>query len=107
MKHKSEDYKISAVKYYLKNKVSMDKVCKIFECSKTSLKRWIDKYKLQKSITRNRRISISYKVTKEQVKYVKALQRMIKDKNITKENLKLYFKNQKNNETSLLLSVKK
>jgi hypothetical protein len=24
MKHKSEDYKISAVKYYLKNKVSMD-----------------------------------------------------------------------------------
>ena len=25
MKHKSEDYKISAVKYYLKNKVSMDK----------------------------------------------------------------------------------
>jgi len=37
---------------------------------------------------------------------VKALQRMIKDKNITKENLKLYFQNQKNNETSLLLSVK-
>jgi len=30
----------------------------------------------------------------------------IKDKNITEENLKLYFKNQKNNETSLLLSVK-
>jgi hypothetical protein len=30
MKHKSEDYKISAVKYYLKNKVSMDKVCNIF-----------------------------------------------------------------------------
>jgi hypothetical protein len=25
MKHKSEDYKISAVKYYIKNKVSMDK----------------------------------------------------------------------------------
>ena len=37
---------------------------------------------------------------------VKALQRMIKDKNITEENLKLYFQNQKNNETSLLLSVK-
>ena len=69
MKHKSEDYKISVVKYYLKNKVSMDKVCNIFECSKTSLKGWIDKYKLQKSITRNKRISISYKVTKEQVKY--------------------------------------
>ena len=25
MKHKSEDYKISAVQYYIKNKVSMDK----------------------------------------------------------------------------------
>lgn len=27
-KHKTEDYKISAVKYYLKNKISMNKVCK-------------------------------------------------------------------------------
>ena len=35
MKHKTEDYKISAVKYYLKNNVSMDDVCEIFECSKT------------------------------------------------------------------------
>ena len=29
-KHKSEDYKISAVKYYLNNDVSLDDVCKIF-----------------------------------------------------------------------------
>ena len=35
----SEDYKISAVKYYINNKVSMDEVCLIFECKKTSLKR--------------------------------------------------------------------
>jgi len=28
MKHKSEDYKISAVQYYIKNKVSMDKPVK-------------------------------------------------------------------------------
>jgi transposase-like protein len=34
MKHKSEDYKISAVQYYIKNKVSMDKTCKIFDCKK-------------------------------------------------------------------------
>ena len=30
-KHKSEDYKISAVKYYLNNDVSLDDVCEIFE----------------------------------------------------------------------------
>ena len=29
-KHKSEDYKISAVKYYSKNNVSLDDVSKIF-----------------------------------------------------------------------------
>ena len=44
MKHKTEDYKISAVKYYINNEVSMDKVCEIFECKKTSLKRWVDRY---------------------------------------------------------------
>ena len=30
MMHKSEDYKISAVKYYLKNKDNIRKTCKIF-----------------------------------------------------------------------------
>ena len=34
-KHKSEDYKISAVNYYLDNDVSMDYVCNIFICKKT------------------------------------------------------------------------
>jgi hypothetical protein len=33
-KHKSEDYKLSAVKYYLNNQVSLDDVCKIFDCPK-------------------------------------------------------------------------
>ena len=31
-KHKSEDYKLSAVKYYLNNEVSLDDVCVIFDC---------------------------------------------------------------------------
>ena len=31
MTHKSADYKISAVKYYLKNKDNIRKTCKIFE----------------------------------------------------------------------------
>jgi transposase-like protein len=43
-KHHSEDYKLSAVKYYLQidNQV---KTCKIFKCSERSLMRWVDKYK--------------------------------------------------------------
>jgi transposase-like protein len=40
-KHKSEDYKLSAVKYYLNNEVSLDDVCKIFDCPKQSLYRWV------------------------------------------------------------------
>ena len=32
MTHKSENYKISAVKYYLKNKDNIRKTCKIFNC---------------------------------------------------------------------------
>jgi len=36
-KHKSENYKISAVKYYLKNNVSLDDVSKIFNYPKQTL----------------------------------------------------------------------
>jgi transposase-like protein len=42
-KPKSEDYKISAVNYYLDNDVSMDYVCNIFNCKKQSLSRWVKK----------------------------------------------------------------
>ena len=48
MKHKSEDYKISAVKYYLKNKDNIRKTCKIFDCKKSTLQRWIQRYKTSK-----------------------------------------------------------
>ena len=38
-KHKSEDYKITAVKYYLENDTNYTKTCNIFKCSERSLKR--------------------------------------------------------------------
>ena len=42
MTHKSEDYKISAVKYYLNNKDNnIRKTCKIFDCKKSTLQRWV------------------------------------------------------------------
>ena len=68
-KHKSEDYKISAVNYYLDNDVSMDYVCNIFNCKKQSLSRWVKRYNINKSIKRNNRKSMSYKITKQQVEY--------------------------------------
>ena len=36
-KHKSEDFKMSAVEYYLTEDVSQEQVCKIFKCSPRSL----------------------------------------------------------------------
>ena len=59
MKHKSEDYKLFAVKYYLKNKVGMIAVCDIFDCKKQSLSRWVQKYQSTNSIKRYNRKSIS------------------------------------------------
>mgnify|MGYP003339494730 CR=1 FL=1 len=52
-KHKSEDYKLSAVKYYLNNDVSLDDVCVIFDCPKQSLYRWVKRYEDRKSTRLN------------------------------------------------------
>jgi transposase len=68
MKHKGYDYKISAVNYYLKNKDNIRKTCKIFDCNKSTLQRWIQIYKTNKNLTRKNRKPISYKINKEQVK---------------------------------------
>ena len=56
MKHKSEDYKISAVEYYLVEDKSQEEVCKIFKCSPRSLMRWVENIKMMvklKDIIRN------------------------------------------------------
>ena len=71
--HHTEDYKLTAVKYYLDNDTSYKNVCDIFKCSERSLKRWIDKYNKDKTIKRYSRKSVSYKITKEQVKYALTL----------------------------------
>ena len=67
-KHKSEDYKITAVKYYLENNTNYTKTCDIFKLSERSLKRWIERYKELEEIKRLGRKPISYKITKKQVK---------------------------------------
>ena len=42
--HKSSDYKLSAIKYYLSHSKNQVQTCKIFGCSTRSLMRWVDKY---------------------------------------------------------------
>lgn len=65
-KHKTEDYKISAVKYYLKNNKDdgYKKTCKIFDCKKSTLRDWVKRYKTSKNLTRKNRKPISYKPNK-------------------------------------------
>lgn len=46
MKHKTQYYKISAVKYYLKGNKSLNKFYDIFSCKKQSLFRWVNFIKI-------------------------------------------------------------
>jgi transposase len=84
-KHKSEDYKISAVEYYLNSNKTQEDVCDIFKCSVRSLMRWVERYENEDSIKRHNRKSISYKVKKEHIKFV--LEEIKKNKTITIEVL--------------------
>ena len=92
MTHKSEDYKISAVKYYLKNKDNIRNTCKIFDCKKSTLQRWIKRYKTSKNITRRNRKPISYKITKPQVKC--ALDLLKQNEQLTMNELTIDMKKQ-------------
>jgi transposase len=90
MSHKSEDYKISAVKYYLDSNKTQEEVCNIFKCSVRSLMRWVERYEDEYSIKRHNRVPISYKVKKEHVKF--ALDEIKKNKTITIEVLLSKYK---------------
>jgi transposase len=85
MTHKSEDYKISAVKYYINNNKSLDEVCEIFECSRKSLYRWVKRYNEIETLGRQNIKSESYKITKKQVNY--ALNKQKENEQITMEEL--------------------
>ena len=100
-KHKSEDYKITAVKYYLENETNYTKTCDIFKCSERSLKRWIERYEELEEIKRLNRKPKSYKITKEQVKY--AIQKLKENVQITMEELHKIIK-KKYKDFNILLS---
>jgi len=69
-KHKSEDYKLQAVKHYLKIK-NQKETCRIFECSARSLMRWVKRYEETKEIKRHNRTPVSYKLTEQHIKFLK------------------------------------
>ena len=69
-KHKSEDFKMSAVEYYLTEDVSQEQVCRIFKCSPRSLMRWVDKYDEEGAIKRHNRQPVAYKIKQNEVKFI-------------------------------------
>lgn len=69
-KQASSDLKLKAVKYYYKVN-NYASVCKIFECSERSLKRWIDRYEQNNSVDRKPRKQGSYKIKKDHIKFIK------------------------------------
>ena len=58
MKHKTEDYKLSAVKYYLSNSFSLDYVMYVIflVVKKQSLTRWVKRYnEVKKKLLENKK----------------------------------------------------
>ena len=48
-KYHTEDYKISAFKNYLNKSHNLTKTCNEFDCSRISLKRWVNRYNDEQS----------------------------------------------------------
>jgi len=70
MKHKHEDYTLSAVNYYLESNSYYANTGRVFKCSERSLKRWLKRYEEEQAIERHNREPVSYKVKKKHVDYI-------------------------------------
>ena len=83
--HKSNDYKLTAVQYYLVEDKTQEEVCKIFKCTPRSLMRWVERYKNEGNINIYYRKPVAYKVKKEYVKFL--VDEINKNKTITLHEL--------------------
>ena len=83
--HKSEDYKLIAVQYYLVEDKTQEEVCKIFKCTPRSLMRWVKKYKNEGNVNIHYREPVAYKFRKECVKLL--VDEINKNKTITLHEL--------------------
>jgi len=70
-KHHTEDYKLSAVLYYLSHDNNLRDTCEIFNCKFQSLARWIERYEKQGSVKRKDRDTKNLKITNEIEIFVK------------------------------------
>lgn len=80
-KHKSSDYKQTAVDYYLIGDKTQEGTCKIFKCSPRSLMRWVNVFKAEGELSRQSRDPVAYKVKEEHVSFI--LKRLEKDNTLT------------------------
>lgn len=72
MKQHSDDYKLTAVKYYLENDKPMRYVCnKIFKCKYQSLSKWKIRFQKDGKIIRKERDNPKLKITPEIISFVK------------------------------------
>jgi transposase len=71
MKQHSDDYKLSAVMYYINHNEDLRDTCNIFKCKYQSLHRWIKRYKLQGNISRKTRKNHNLKITPEIERFIK------------------------------------
>ena len=71
--HHSEDYKISAVLYYIENKdeTNLRETCDIFKCKHQSLYRWVKKYEEDGELQRKVRDSKPLKITNDIKAFIK------------------------------------
>ena len=70
MKHKSNDYKLTAVQHYLVEDNTQEQVCKIFQCSPRSLMRWVKQYQKDGTVDNHYKEPVAYKVKKEYVRFL-------------------------------------
>jgi transposase len=89
-KQKSVDYKTTAVEYFLADDTTQGQVCRIFQCSRRSLMRWVKKYTTDGEITGYQRTPIATKVRKEHVEFL--LHEIKTRKSITMEDLLVQLK---------------
>ena len=83
--HKSNDYKLTAVQYYLVEDNTQEEVCKVFKCTPRSLMRWVNQYKKEGNVNKHYRNPVAYKVKKEYVKLL--VDEINKNKTITLHEL--------------------
>jgi transposase len=88
----TSDLKLKAVNYYHKIN-NYVKVCKVFECSERSLKRWVERYNKNKNVNRKTRKFGSYKLEKQHIQFIKETLRKHSDiqMNFLQELLKSKF----------------